>query len=641
MTDIRQILIYLAAFLIVAVAANQISRLFLRIRLPLVTGLLVIGIIAGPDILGLITADAVRSLGFINDLALAYIALAVGSELYLNEMRSRLKSIVYMTVSQMIIIFILTSLGVFILTDLIPFLDVLRTNDRIAVSILVGTIFVARSPASAIAVINELRARGPFTQTVLGVSVMKEFLVIILFSLTFATSVTLVKGISFNIGFAGGLAIELVLVFLMGYLFGKLLGLVVSIKTLSWIKTSFILILGLGIFRFSHYLREITGEYFFIEIYVEPLLVCILGSFFVTNYSSHRPEFLKMMKEAGPPVYAVFFTIVGSTISLDVVSRTWVVALILTGIRLISLVIAGFTGGILAGDPMKFNKAAWAAYISPAGVSIGLAAIVANEFQDWGTELASIILAVIILNQLIGPPLFKWALFYVGESHVRPDSAFTEIKGLAVIFGIENQSIALARQLKNHGWKVRMVSVDDSPAKFDSSDLDMTKMDAINPAALKQVGADKAETIVAMLSDDENFRICEIAYENFGTRELVVRLNQGINFGKFNRLGVKIVEPSTAIVSLLDNFIRTPQATSLLLGLQEGQDTMEIELCNPDLRGLALRDLRLPHDIIILSITRGDQMIISHGYTRLRTGDILTMVGSKKSLQNVKRKFEK
>ena len=107
MIEIRQILFFLAAFLVIAVAANQISRLFLRIRLPLVTGLLAVGMIAGPDILGLISAEAVDKLGFINDIALAYIAFAVGSELYLNEMRNRLKSIAYMTASQMVIIFLM------------------------------------------------------------------------------------------------------------------------------------------------------------------------------------------------------------------------------------------------------------------------------------------------------------------------------------------------------------------------------------------------------------------------------------------------------------------------------------------------------------------------------------------------------
>lgn len=640
MTEVRQILIFLAAFLIVAVAANQISRMFLRLRLPLVTGLLVIGIIAGPDILGLISVEAIGNLGFINDFALAYIALAVGSELYLEEMRSRLKGIAYMTASQIIIIFISGSLGVYILTGLIPFLDILETTDRIAVSLLVATIFIARSPASAIAVINELRARGPFTQTILGVSVLKEFLVIIVFTLTFTASLTLVNEIPFTIKFAGDLAIELIMALVLGFLFGKLLGFLISVKAHPKIKISLILLLGFGIFRLCYFIRDITEENFFAEIHIEPLLVCIVGSLLVTNYSAHRIEFLKLIKEASLPVYVVFFTIIGATISLDVVVKSWLVALILTGIRLVSIVISAFAGGMLAGDPMKFNKVAWAGYISPAGISIGLTAIIATEFQGWGSELASIVMAVIILNQLIGPPLLKWALIHVGESHVRPDSAYTEIKGFTIVFGIENQSVALARQLNNHGWRVRLVSVDNSKDEFVSSDLELEKISGISLDTLKQVGADKAESIVAMLSDDENFRICEIAYENFGTSELVVRLNQRNNFGKFHRLGVKIVEPTTAIVSLLDHYVRLPQTTSLLLDMQEGQETVEIELCRADLFGLALRDLRLPDDVIILSVTRGDQMIIPHGYTRLRKGDTLTMVGSKKSLEEVRLRFE-
>jgi len=198
MAEVRQIVILLAAFLIVAVAASQISKVFLRIRLPLVTGLLVIGIIAGPDLLRLISSDAVKNLAFINDFALAYIALAVGSELHFEEMRSRFKSIAYMTISQVFIIFIICSAGVYVLSGLIPFLDNLHPADWIAVSILVATIFIARSPASAIAVINELRAKGPFTQTVLGVSVLKEFFVIVIFTLTFTAAVTLVNETPFS-----------------------------------------------------------------------------------------------------------------------------------------------------------------------------------------------------------------------------------------------------------------------------------------------------------------------------------------------------------------------------------------------------------------------------------------------------------
>ena len=44
-------------------------------------------------------------------------------------------------------------------------------------SLFSGIIAVARSPASALAVIKELRADGPFTQTVLGVTMVSDVVV--------------------------------------------------------------------------------------------------------------------------------------------------------------------------------------------------------------------------------------------------------------------------------------------------------------------------------------------------------------------------------------------------------------------------------------------------------------------------------
>ena len=120
---------------------------------------------------------------------------------------------------------------------------------------------------------------------------------------------------------------------------------------------------------------------------------------------------------------------------------------------------------------------------------------------------------------------------------------------------------------------------------------------------------------------------------------MIVRLTDRIYTDRFLELGVKVVDPSMAIVNLLDHFVRSPQATSLLLGMETGQDTRDLELLNKDLHGIALRNLRLPPDVIILSIKRSGHMIISHGYTRLRSGDVVTFVGSNESLEQLSSKF--
>ncbi len=143
-----------------------------------------------------------------------------------------------------------------------------------------------------------------------------------------------------------------------------------------------------------------------------------------------------------------------------------------------------------------------------------------------------------------------------------------------------------------------------------------------------------------MLNDEKNYQLAEIIYENIGTANVVVRLNKRENFDKFHQLGTLIIEPATAMVSLLDHFVRSPNATSLLLGMDKGQDSMDIEIRNEDIHGMRLRDLRLPSDVLVLSVKRKGQLLVSHGYTRLRLGDIMTLVGSETSLEELKFKFD-
>ena len=94
------------------------------------------------------------------------------------------------------------------------------------------------------------------------------------------------------------------------------------------------------------------------------------------------------------------------------------------------------------------------------------------------------------------------------------------------------------------------------------------------------------------------------------------------------------------MINLLDHFVRSPNATSMLLGLDSTQDSVDVEIRNEDLHGLTLRDLRFPTDVIVLSVMRKGRVIISHGFTRLRKGDIVTLVGSKDSIGNVRFKLE-
>ncbi|MEP5611178.1 MAG: cation:proton antiporter [Cyclobacteriaceae bacterium] len=638
----KELILLVAGFFVVAISANQIARAFQRIRLPLITGLIFTGIVAGPYIIGLIPIAAKTNLNFINETALAFIAFAAGAELYVRELRSRMNSIKWNTFGQLVVTFVLGSVAVYFLADYIPYMSEMSVSGKLSVAMITAAIFVARSPASAIAVINELRAKGPFVQTVMGVTVVKDFLVIILFSICLSLSQVLISGQDFHFIEILSLLMELGLSFVVGfYIYGFILKQTLSFRIRRIPKTLLVLLVGYSAYFMSAQVGIYTETTWGHKIFLEPLLMCILASFYVTNFSKSRPEFLKILEDVSIPVYVSFFTLTGATLSVNVMGDVIGVALILFLIRIVTMIIGAYTGGLLAKDPMKFNHYGWMPYITQAGVALGLATVISNEFPDWGNQFATVIIALIVINQFIGPPLFKWAIQRIGED--RTKATTPEFDGIrdATIIGFESQAVALALQLQENGWEVQLATVKDQGSIEEPHGVKVVYIKDITIEELKGIEADKSEALVAMLSDDENYQIAEIAYEKFGTRDIIVRLNQRNNYQRFLDIGAKIVDPSTAMVSLLDQFVRSPQAASLLLGMEKGKDTRDIELLNPDLHGITLRDLRLPADVIILSVVRGGQTIITHGYTRLRIKDTVTAVGSIKSLNQVQLKFDR
>ncbi len=298
MENSTEIIIFIAGFLVIALAAKQIGEFFTKARLPLISGFLFTGILAGPYVLGLISVEATLNLRFVDELSLAFIAFAAGSELYLKDLRSRFRSIKWVTFGLVISTFTLGSFAFLMLADYIPFMRAMPVTHRIAISILAGAILVARSPSSAIAVVNELRAKGPFTKTALGVTVIMDVVVIALFAVNSSVADALLTSHSLDLSLIALLLAELLISLAAGYALGKVIHLILSISINRNIKTVAILLSGYGIFVLSAYIRRLSNDQFPFEILLEPLLICMIGSFVATNFSKYRLELLKILHEA-------------------------------------------------------------------------------------------------------------------------------------------------------------------------------------------------------------------------------------------------------------------------------------------------------------------------------------------------------
>jgi Kef-type K+ transport system membrane component KefB len=128
---------------------------------------------------------------------------------------------------------------------------------------------------------------------------------------------------------------------------------------------------------------------------------------------------MEQIDRSSLPIYVVFFALAGAALDVDSLRRSWLVAVLLVLVRLVTMWLSGYAGARGSGDPPAFQRLSGLAFSTQAGVSLGLAAIVVRRFSDWGVDLATTLVGVIALNQIIGPIALKYALGAVGEARTR------------------------------------------------------------------------------------------------------------------------------------------------------------------------------------------------------------------------------
>ncbi|EGZ06352.1 hypothetical protein PHYSODRAFT_566097 [Phytophthora sojae] len=176
---------YALAFIVVLVAAHPLGLYFPRLfKLPLITGYLVIGIIAGPFVANLLPKGLVDMLSsYVSALALSFISFQAGQEIYLPELRPQLKQIfALLSVLYVTAMVILTT--VHLLANNAFFYDDFITNCQLGIALMFGSISVLGSPATVMAIKIELNSVGPFTNLMLGATMTAEFVVLVSFSIS-------------------------------------------------------------------------------------------------------------------------------------------------------------------------------------------------------------------------------------------------------------------------------------------------------------------------------------------------------------------------------------------------------------------------------------------------------------------------
>ena len=377
-----------------------------------------------------------------HEAALACITLAAGSELVVSELRANIATIASISLLLTLMSLLLVSGTAMLLLNRmgtgLPGLKSGGLGLQAVASMLTGVVSIGRSPSSAIAVVSEQRADGPFTQTVLSVTMVTDVIVIVLFTamaelakavLSEAPSESVLSIVQ---RFGGHTLLQLGLSVSHAACLTGMCRLLLRMPHVPALRETALLLVGGYAFGLEALLERLSsGGALEGLLRLEPMLACIITGFVLCNYYDLRSEFNGLLNSIMPPLLSFFFFSTGTNMRVGVLRHTWPMALALFGSRMLALWLGSELGCRIANTAETTRRYGWFAYVTQAGITLGLTDEIAEMFPSWGPSLQATLISVIVLNQLVGPPLFEHALRGAGEVGRRQSLVAGDARGEA------------------------------------------------------------------------------------------------------------------------------------------------------------------------------------------------------------------
>lgn len=373
------------------------ERLIQKIKLPTVTAFILAGILIGPSLLNLVNTQLIRSSGLISNIALGIIAFSLGESFLLSSFKKIGGPVICISLTAALLPWLLVTVSLHLLLA-----------QPLPVALLFGAISSATAPAATLMVIREYRARGSLTDTLLGVVAIDDAWCLIVFALSFAFAKDALQGDASHPSW-----IKVLYPFVREILFAVILGgttaLLCHLNARFFKVKSDLLIYLLGFLL----LNTGLALYFHLSL----LLANIFFGAVLVNLSPTSFKFFDLIKTIDAPLYLIFFILAGANLEVNLLKGVALSALVFILFRSLGKVFGAFVGGYLSKAEPKITKHLGWGLLPQAGVAIGLALIVKENFPPLGTVLFPTIIATTVFYEIVGPLFTKYALVASQEIH--------------------------------------------------------------------------------------------------------------------------------------------------------------------------------------------------------------------------------
>lgn len=465
----------LAAIGFVLLAAYAVAELGSRLRLPKVTGYIVTGIVLGPFVADILSSSVVSDMGMFKTLALGLIATSAGLELDAKAMGRMWRSLSATTGLKVLLLPLFVGGTFFGLESAFHFLGVDSSPATIGLAIIFSALAVGTSPAIALAVLSETKSKGRLSDLVLGISVLKDVVVVICLAIAIAIARSMTSpdtaldaSVFVHVGEEIGASV------LAGLVLAGLLYIYIR-----FVKAEMLLFVAAMILVVAELSAKLSEA---VHLQLELLLIFIVAGFVIRNFTPYEHDLLHPLEVVALPVFVVFFTNAGAQVNLEVTLAILPFAIALCVARALAFILAGRLGAAAGGESTTVQKYSWLAYLPQAGVTLGLVGLAAEQLPALASPITNAGMAVVALNLLVGPITLRIALRKAGEI---PEAAAESASESAAEGGEAHAQISAAA-LSRREFIDTEVPVAPTRRKLESADLE-SQLEGIEAAIRSRV----------------------------------------------------------------------------------------------------------------------------------------------------------
>lgn len=390
--NIDRLLIYLSVTLFFCLLSGKIVK---QIKLPNVTGYLIIGLIAGPSCLNIVSSGMVNSFQIISKLALGFIAFSIGTEFKFSYIKK--------LGSAPVVIAIFESIGAVVFVSAAMIL----LGQPVQLALVMGAIAAATDPAATILVAKQYKAKGPVINTLIPVVAIDDATALMSYGICVAIAKVYTTG---HISVAT--LLNPVREIFGSLVFGIVLGMIFTVLIHFFTGRGNRLAITIAMVSLAVSVSDI--------IELSPLLTCMAMSVTVVNTSHNCKVVFEQMDRMTPPIFMMFFFMSGAGLDIGILPTIGVIGVAYIVFRVIGKIGGAAFGAKLSKADKNVQKYLGIGLIPQAGVAIGLATMSGAVVPQYSSIITAIVLCGTVIYELVGPICTKIMLTRLGE--IKPEA---------------------------------------------------------------------------------------------------------------------------------------------------------------------------------------------------------------------------